>query len=116
MNLEEMIKRLRKMSLEREWQNFHTPKNLVMALGGEAGELLEIFQWLTDDEAKKIMTSEKTSSDVRDEVADIFTYLLRICDVLNIDLESAFWQKIAKTEAKYPVSLAKGNAKKYTEF
>lgn len=106
----------RKITSERDWDKFHTPKNIAMALSGEAGELTEIFQWLTAEESYEVMKNEKSATNVKDEVADIFFYLVRLCDLLDIDLESAYWQKVEKNLAKYPVNLAKGNAKKYTEF
>ena len=116
MNEQLMKERIQKLVSERDWQRFHTPKNLVMALAGEAGELVEIFQWLTDEQAQKIMEDGAKASEVRDELADIFYYILRLSMVLKIDLEEAFNQKLDKTEKKYPVELAKGNARKYTEF
>ncbi len=101
---------------EREWEKFHTPKNLAMALTGEAGELLEIFQWLTEEESKSLSTDNKKSEALRHEIADIFYYLLRLCDVTGIDLETAFWEKAKLNEKKYPPDLARGSARKYTEY
>ena len=116
MNIKLMQERIAKLAADREWQKFHTPKNLVMALGGEAGELLELFQWLSENEAKNIMNDANKKEQTQDELADIFTYLIRLCDILDVDLEAAFWKKIEKTEKKYPIELAKGNAKKYTDL
>lgn len=87
-----------------------------MGLSGEVGELTELFQWLTPAETEVIMEDATKSIAVQDELADVLTYLLRISDKLNVDLEQAFWRKVALTEAKYPVDKARGNAKKYTEF
>ncbi len=101
---------------EREWEQFHTPKNLVMALAGESGELLEIFQWLRDTEAQEIMNSQSQNEKIQDELADIFFYLVRLSDVLGVDLEAAFWNKMRKNAEKYPVHLAKGKATKYTDL
>jgi NTP pyrophosphatase (non-canonical NTP hydrolase) len=98
---------------ERDWGRFHTPKNLVMALTGEAGELTELFQWLTADESARIMADPGTAKKVRDEVADVFVYCLRLADVLGIDLATAVREKMRQNAAKYPVDLAKGNATKY---
>lgn len=87
-----------------------------MALAAEAAELLEIFQWLTEEQSKAVMKDKKTAEAVRHELSDILYYLLRIADILEIDLESAFWKKLQLNEKKYPVEHARGSAKKYTEF
>jgi NTP pyrophosphatase (non-canonical NTP hydrolase) len=101
---------------ERDWEQFHTPKNLAMALAGEAAELMELFQWLTPEQSAAIMTDAKRAEAVRDEVADILFYTLRVADVLGIDLFRAVDAKMAKNAAKYPVELAKGKATKYDEL
>lgn len=101
---------------ERDWEKFHTPKNLVMALSGETGELSEIFQWLTEAEANAIMNNADKAESIRDEIADIFYYVTRLAYVLNIDIESAFWKKMKKNAEKYPVHLSKGRATKYTDL
>lgn len=106
----------RLMVSEREWERFHTPKNLAIAASVEAAELAEIFQWLTDDESLKVPDDPKKMVAVKDELADVLFYLLRIADVLKIDLEEAFWQKFEKSKAKYPVEKSKGHAKKYDEL
>lgn len=116
LNLERIRSAIRTLVEERDWQKFHTPKNLTMALSGEVGELCEIFQWLTEDEAQSIQSDPKKAEQLRDELADIFYYTLRIADVLSVDLEAAFWAKLNKTRKKYPVELARGNATKYTDF
>jgi NTP pyrophosphatase (non-canonical NTP hydrolase) len=107
---------LRSFARERDWEKFHLPKNLVMALAGEVGELTELFQWLTPEESRQVMSSEKSAEQVRDEVADVMVYCLRICDVLKIDPYDAIQAKMKKNAAKYPVHLAKGSAAKYTEY
>jgi len=99
---------------EREWQPFQTPKNLVMALTGEVGELVEHFQWLTQEESSELSTEQK--SEVIDEMADVFIYLIRLADKLDIDLISAAEQKLEKNRAKYPIEKAKGNQTKYTKL
>lgn len=101
---------------ERAWQCFHTPKNLAMALAGEAGELLELFQWLTAAESQAIMDEPRAAEAVRDEVADVVLYALRLADVLDIDLDAAVRAKLAKNEAKYPADKVRGVARKYTEI
>lgn len=102
MALSDLQQRLRYFAAERDWEQFHNPKNLVMALTGEAGELTEIFQWLTAEQAMTVMSDPVRAEHVRDEVADVLAYLLRLCDVLGIDLEAALMRKIAKNAAKYP--------------
>lgn len=100
----------------RDWEKFHSPKNLVMALAGEAGELLEIFQWLSEAESRELMKDEKKALMVRHEIADIFYYLSRLTDLLGVDLEAAFWEKAKVNEERYPADRVKGTARKYTEL
>jgi dCTP diphosphatase len=105
---------LRAFSRERDWGQFHTPKNLAMALGGEVGELLEQFQWLTAEESTSLGPDRAQA--VAEELADIFIYLARLCDVLDIDLFQAAADKLAANDAKYPADKARGRADKYTEL
>lgn len=105
--------RLRQFAQARDWEQFHTPKNLAMALAAEAGELLEIFQWLTDQQARTITESQADLQRVRDELADILIYLVRLADVLDISLEEAVETKLHHNERRYPVEIARGNATKY---
>lgn len=113
-NLDSIRKRLREFAQDRDWSQFHSPKNLVMALVGEVGELVEEFQWLTEDESRRL--SEDRKARVQEEVADVQTYLIMIAEKLEIDLLSAVDQKISQNEAKYPVDKARGTSKKYTEL
>ena len=113
MDITKIQNQLRDFASEREWEQFHTPKNLAMALSVEASELVEIFQWLTPDESKS--PDQKQLDPIRSEVADIAMYLIRFCSVLDIDLEEAIKRKIVQNEDKYPISLSKGNAKKYNQ-
>jgi dCTP diphosphatase len=106
--------RLREFAQARDWEQFHTPKNLTMALAAEVGELLEIFQWLTDEQASAVTERDADLQLVRDELADIFIYLIRMADILHIDLEDAVQGKLGDNERRYPVELAKGNAIKYS--
>ena len=105
---------LREFAKERDWNQFHSLKNLVCALSVEASELLEIFQWtdLTDEKINDVALKEKIS----DEVADIMLYLIRFADKADINLEEACLKKIQKNSNKYPVHLAKGISKKYDEL
>jgi NTP pyrophosphatase (non-canonical NTP hydrolase) len=116
MNIENLKLKLRLFAQERDWDQFHSPKNLAMALGGEAGELLEHFQWLSEEQSRSLEADAKKLTKVSEELADIAIYTVRLCDKLNIDLESAIEDKIRANAAKYPVTLAKGNATKYTDF
>ncbi|MSU93952.1 nucleotide pyrophosphohydrolase [Pseudomonas mandelii] len=102
-------------SKARDWEKFHTPKNLAMALTVEAAELMEIFQWLEPQETFQSLPSKK-QRDVEHEIADIFIYLLRFCSVSGIDLISAAEEKLKHNAEKYPAELVKGQSKKYTEY
>ncbi|MGN6793537.1 MAG: nucleotide pyrophosphohydrolase [Streptosporangiaceae bacterium] len=94
---------LREFAAERDWEPFHSPKNLVMALAGEVGELTELFQWLTPEESAQVMRDAASAGRVRDEMADVLAYLLRLADVLAVDIEEALAAKMIKNAAKYPV-------------
>ncbi len=111
MDLEKIKKIITEFASERNWDKYHTPKNLSMALSVEASELVEIFQWLTQEESKNI--DSKDIQSVKDEIADILIYLIRIADKLDIDLEKAVLEKIKKNGEKYPVELSKDNVVKY---
>jgi len=113
MNIKKIQKRLRDFARERSWDQFHSPKNLSMALAAEAAELLEIFQWLTEAQSKDIVKYEKEMALVKEEMADVFIYLIRLADKLGIDIEKAVFDKIEMNENKYPVDLSKDNATKY---
>lgn len=103
MTIESLQLAYRQFVAERDWEQFHNPKNLVMALAGEVGELTEIFQWLTQAESAAVMADEDRAGQVRDELADVFAYLIRLADVLEVDLERAFTEKMVKNARKYPV-------------
>lgn len=107
--------KIRQFASEREWERFHTPKNIAMALTVEASELQEIFQWLTEEQSARVMESEKAQA-VRHEVADVAVYLLRLCDLLKIDLSTAIDVKLKHNAEKYPVDKARGHARKYDEL
>jgi len=115
MNIQDIQKQLADFADERDWDQFHNPKNLAMALSVEASELVEIFQWLTPKQAEEIMSTNE-SEHVKEEMADIMIYLLRLADKLNVDLESAVTSKIVQNGKKYPVDFSKGNADKSTSF
>jgi dCTP diphosphatase len=105
---------VRQFADERDWDQFHSPKNLAAALTVEAAELLEHFQWLKEEESKQL--SPQKLAAVQAELADVFIYLVRLADKLNVDLIAAANQKIAANAKKYPVDKSKGNAKKYDEL
>ena len=113
MDLEKYKQKIREFADERNWDQYHTPKNLAMALSVEASELVEIFQWLKQEESKNL--SPKDLQSVKEELADIFIYLIRIADKFDIELEDAVLEKLKKNAEKYPVELAKDNAVKYNK-
>ncbi len=105
---------LRQFAAERDWEQFHSPKNLAMALAVEAAELLEHFQWLTDEQSADLTPEAKER--VRLEMADVLLYLIRLADELDVDLVAAALDKLAINAKKYPVEKAKGSAKKHSEL
>jgi dCTP diphosphatase len=111
--LEDIKQKLREFAVERDWDQFHSPKNLVMALSGETGELNDVFQWLSEEESRSSKLSMTNREKAKEEIADIFLYLIRLADKLDIDLAEAGHQKLKTNAEKYPVNLAKGNATKY---
>lgn len=111
--MEELKEKLRKFAEDRNWNQFHNPKNLAMALGGEVGELLDIFQWLKEEESNLDGISGKNLAKTKEELADIFLYLIRIADKLDIDLVEEANNKIETNHQKYPIESSKDNAIKY---
>jgi NTP pyrophosphatase (non-canonical NTP hydrolase) len=102
-DLQALQRRLAAFAAARRWQPYHTPKNLAAALSVEASELLEIFQWLTPEEAAGVMDDAGTAHRVEDEVADVLAYLLQFCEVLGIDPLTALAAKIDRNELRFPV-------------
>ncbi len=113
-DLDEIKNKLRQFALARDWDQFHSPKNLSMALAVEASELLERFQWLSEEQSNNLTVEQRKA--VEEEMADVFLYLLRLADKLNINLLSAADDKISMNELKYPAEKVKGSSKKYTEY
>ena len=105
---------LRCFAADRDWDQFHSPKNLASALAVEAAELLEPFQWLSEEQSRHL-TAEQSQA-VGQELADVLLYLIRLADKLNIDLAAAASDKILRNSAKYPVEKARGSSKKYTDL
>lgn len=93
---------LQKFADERNWQQYHSPKNLAMALSAEVGELVEIFQWQTEEQSKSVAKDATTAQAIRDELADVLLYLVRLSSVLGVDLNEAVIQKLLKNATKYP--------------
>ena len=109
--------RIAEFAEAREWGPFHTPRNLILALSGEVGELAAIVQWLTDEQVERGLAAEsKTRSQLSDEMADVFIYLLRLADVCGIDVVREAFEKIDRNEYRYPQDLVRGSAVKYTEL
>jgi NTP pyrophosphatase (non-canonical NTP hydrolase) len=100
--LEELIQRLRDFAAARDWESFHTPKNLVMALSGEVGELISLFQWLTPEQCAAWREDSTLEANVLDEIADVTLYLVRLADVLGLDLLAAANAKIDRNESRFP--------------
>lgn len=112
--LEKLQNRIREFAAARDWDQFHSPKNLSMALIAEAAELIEHFQWLSEEQSANLPSD--TLAEVSHEVADIFVYLLRLSDKLGIDLVDAAHRKMDINEEKYPADKVRGSSKKYTEY
>ena len=105
---------LRAFAAEREWERFHSPKNLAMALSIEAAELLEVFQWMDDADSRNLASAAKAAAS--EEIADVLLYLILLCDGLGIDPVAAAERKMVENARKYPVEKARGTSKKYTEL
>ena len=112
--LAELQRRLAAFAAARDWDQFHSPKNLAMALSVEASELLEEFQGLTEDQSRSLDADRLER--VRLEMADVLIYLLRLAEKLNVDVLNAAIDKMALNEAKYPVDRVRGSPRKYTEY
>ncbi|MBI3480621.1 MAG: nucleotide pyrophosphohydrolase [Nitrosomonadales bacterium] len=106
--------KLRAFAEARDWDQFHSPKNLSMALMVEVAELMEHFQWLTEEQSGSLSAEKKAI--VAEELADILLYLVRLSDKLNVDLPEAAQHKLEKNAVKYPAEQVRGSAKKYSEY
>ncbi len=115
MKIEEIQNKLAVFAEEREWDQFHSPKNISMALAVEAGELLEIFQWMTESDSMLATSDPKLRGRIEEEIADIQICLLRLADKLSVDVGSAVNRKIASNAQKYPIDRFKGSSRKYNE-
>jgi NTP pyrophosphatase (non-canonical NTP hydrolase) len=115
-NTELLLSEIDKFVNDRDWDQFHSLKNLSMALSVESSELLEIFQWMNEQQSNQIESKPETLGQIEDELSDIFYYLLRISSKLNINLEESLLKKMKKNAEKYPIKKSKGLAKKYNEI
>ena len=113
-SLKSLSARLDTFAAERDWDQFHNPKNLARALAGEAGELIEHFQWLTPEEAANLPAAAR--EEVAMEAADVLLFLLRLCDKLGIDLADAASRKLVLNAKKYPIAKSRGRATKYDKL
>lgn len=112
--MDELIKKLRKFAEERDWEQFHSPKNLAMALAVEVAEIMEQFQWLTEEQTRKL--DPEALQKIKDEIGDVQIYLARLADQLGLSPIEAAEEKLKQNAKKYPPDKAKGIAKKYTEL
>ena len=108
------MEKIRTFNRRREWGQYHSPKNLVMALAGEVGELIEPFQWLTEEQSRNLPAPKKAAVD--EEIGDVTICLLNLADQLGVDILDAATRKLARNEVKYPVEKARGRADKYTDL
>lgn len=115
LNLDIIKEKLKQFSKERDWDQYHSPKNLAMALSVEVAELVEIFQWSNDGGIKEV-ENEQTRKEIEEEIADIFNYLIKFVDLMDLDLEKISLEKIQKNDEKYPVEKSKGNSEKYNKL
>ena len=113
-DIKELTEKIRKIAVDREWEQFHNPKDLAISLLLESTELLEHFQWRSGKELERYVKTHK--QEVAEEVADVVYWALRMSDVLGIDIKEVLEKKLVKIEKKYPAEKAKGNHKKYTEL
>lgn len=113
-SVEDLRQRLAEFAQVRDWDQFHSPKNLSMALIAETAELVEHFQWLSEHDSHNL--SKEKQQEVAMELADIFIFLIRIADKLDVDLVDAAWEKITLNESRYPVDKVKGSARRANEY
>lgn len=107
--------KLDQFATDRDWAQFHSPKNLVMALTGEVGELNEIFQWMSEAASKEAGRDAQTAKAVQDELADVLLYLVRLSSVLGVDLDAAVQQKLKDNAMRYPADKVRGSSKKHSQ-
>lgn len=114
--LAELKERVLAFARERDWEQFHAPKNLSMALAAEAGELMEHFLWATSDDSHRVAREKAKRRDIEDELADVIIYALEFANMTGIDVAGAIERKMKANAKKYPVAKARGRSAKYTEL
>ena len=112
----ELKKKIQKFVDDRDWTKYHNPKDLAISIAIEASELMELFQWVREDELKKILDDPSKLTRLEEELADIMIYCLSLANVINMDVTQAVTKKVSKNEEKYPVERIRGSYKKYTEL
>ena len=115
-SLEDIQSKIKKFVKERDWEQYHSPKNLSMSIAIEAAELMEHFQWLTIDQSKELLKNKKKRVEIEDELADIAIFVLDFCNMFDIDIEKSMLNKLAKSAKRYPAHIVKGKAHKYTYY
>ena len=115
-SIDDLIRLVTSFSKSRDWLQFHTPRNLVLALCGEVGELASIVQWVSDDDVDEWLTRPANRSNFEAELADVFSYLLRLADQTGVDLGKALRAKMSVNELRYPRDRSRGSSGKYTEY
>ena len=113
-SIQQLAEHLRRFAAERDWEQFHSPKNLAMALSVEVAEIVEHFQWLTEPQSRELDAGKR--EEVAQELADALIYLVRLANQLNIDLLEAAQRKLAINERKYPAERVRGSARKYSDY
>jgi dCTP diphosphatase len=108
--------RIKTFSEERDWDQFHTPKNLIMAATTEMGELAEVLQWKSDEEAAEFLKSQYGKERISEEIADVAIYLIRLCQKLDLNFVQILSEKISQNDEKYPIDKSRGTSKKYTDL
>ena len=114
--LQEIKEKISRFISKRNWEQYHTPKNISMSIAIEAAELMEHFQWLSPEESRDLLGNAAGRAEIEDELADIAIYVLDFCNLFSIDIEKIIARKLGKTAKKYPVRLVKGKAHKYTYY
>jgi dCTP diphosphatase len=112
--MQDLIEAIRKFNKERDWAQYHSPKNLSMALSVEVAELLEVFQWLTEEQSRRLPPAKQQA--VEEEIGDVTILLLALADELGLDILQAARKKLERNRAKYPVEKSRGRAEKYNEL
>lgn len=112
--MQDLVRRLREFAAERDWEKFHSPKNLAMALSVEVAEIAELFQWLTQEESRELPSGKK--AELKEEIGDVLIYLTALADKFGLDPLDAARQKVEINEKKYPAHKVRGRAKKYSEY